>query len=158
MRPARRTGGAAIASRRRRWLTCCALLGCLLSQAGCIGRRCSPGQILAEDGNCVVVPEAGSATDGAGDSRPTDNHAESRPTDNHADLANNLNESCQESGPASKDCHGIATFCVVLPGNSVGYCTLQDCTLNPDNCPKGFSCLDLSQYVAGLPLVCISTG
>jgi hypothetical protein len=33
-----------------------------------------------------------------------------------------------------------------MPGEEDGFCTRIDCVENPDNCPEGWSCFDLSVF------------
>jgi hypothetical protein len=49
-----------------------------------------------------------------------------------------LGESCY----AADDCAGYeADFCAGNPGEE-GYCSFQDCTVEPDSCPGEYSCCD----------------
>jgi hypothetical protein len=54
----------------------------------------------------------------------------------------------------SSDCPADASYCAVQPGQTTGYCTLQGCKTDAGICPGGWSCLDLSQFSAGLPSIC----
>ena len=108
----------------------------LISSAltGCMGDRCSPGQVL-RDRRCMPL-----SVDGAG------------PDDGGADAgAEGFAAPCS----GSDDCTGKADFCVVFPGSPVGYCTYQDCQQEPDSCPTEYTCVDLSKFLPTLPRACI---
>jgi hypothetical protein len=53
----------------------------------------------------------------------------------------------------SEDCtYEIYDFCLVQPGNETGYCTMDDCTASPDDCPAGYQCCLFT--VSGVPDFC----
>ena len=108
-----------------------------LTYAGCLlGDRCGPDQVL-QDGICVPVhTDGGSQTDGG--------------LQYDADLTG-LGETCS----AHEDCPGSADFCAVYPGDDTGYCTLQDCDLEENDCPDGYFCMDVSQYMPEYNTICV---
>lgn len=109
-----------------------ALLFCALT--GCIGDRCSPGQILRES-KCVPISiDGGGLEDGGADGG-----------------AEGFAAPCS----GNEDCTGKADFCVVFPGSPEGYCTYQDCEQEPDSCPDEYTCVDLSKFLPTLPKACI---
>jgi hypothetical protein len=110
------------------------------SHSGCLGSRCSPGQIL-KDGACVLIAPDGSHSDSL--SENMDSHHESSSPE--------LGAPCGDSS----DCSGKADFCVVMPGKTTGYCTYKNCTLTPNDCPAPYICIDLSIYMPNLPTGCI---
>jgi hypothetical protein len=105
--------------------------------AGCLGDRCGPGQILQE-GACVRIP-----SDALADGQP-DSAAQDLDT-------SGLGTPCS----ASTDCPGKADFCVVMPGKTSGYCTYRDCSIEANDCPAPYTCLDLAKYMPNLPTACI---
>ena len=52
------------------------------------------------------------------------------------------------------ECTCDSDFCAANPG-SVGFCTRTGCDVDPSVCPSGYSCMDLSAIVAGLPFICV---
>jgi hypothetical protein len=99
--------------------------------AGCLlGDRCGPDQVL-KGGVCVpVLTDAGSPDDEGPDG---------------------LGETCT----AHVDCTGPADFCAVYPGDDTGYCTFQDCDLVENDCPDGYFCMDVSQYMPEYGTICV---
>jgi len=58
---------------------------------------------------------------------------------------------CKEQG----DCAGYdADYCAINPTTQEGGCTIQDCTLSPDSCPKDWKCCDFPEAIA-YPVMCI---
>jgi hypothetical protein len=116
---------------------------CASAQAACLGDRCSPGQVLAE-GACV--PRADGASDARADGRGDGLR------DGYAGESVPLGAACDRNS----QCKGETSFCVVMPGKTVGYCTKTGCEEGrPGSCPPGYTCLDLSRFVPGLPTACI---
>ena len=110
------------------------------------GTSCVPRPVDARaDGAGDLGPSADGAAPGDSDDMPADGGAPA------ADQGDGLGDWCQKHG----DCQGKADFCIVMPGATDGYCTLQNCTAQPDDCPAGYTCLDLSQYVPNLPTACL---
>lgn len=126
-----------------------ALLAIALDLAGCLGSRCSPGQVLFE-GMCRAPRPA----DARGDAGDGGVHGDATGlTDLEAGAAppiTGLGDLCG----ASKPCTGEANYCVLQLGATDGYCSLRDCQLAPDNCPSGYTCRDLTQFMPGFPLFC----
>jgi len=126
-----------------------ALLALALDLAGCLGSRCSPGQVLFE-GMCRAprpVDARADASDGASrrDAAPRqDGEAGAAPS------ISGLGDLCGSSRP----CTGEANYCVLQLGATEGYCSLRDCQLAPDDCPAGYTCRDLTQFMPGFPLFC----
>jgi hypothetical protein len=89
-------------------------------------------------------PDRGQSSDGNADGAARDSGAETGSPDVGAPA---LGKSCK----VHEDCDPAAPFCVV----NFGYCTEQDCTTNPDSCPPGYTCMDLSVFLPGLPYACI---
>lgn len=69
-------------------------------------------------------------------------------------MAIDFGTSCSDATSHS-DCGCPTNYCAVMPGQSEGYCTITGCTENPDVCPEGWSCFDLSTIVPGQPSFCL---
>lgn len=115
---------------------------CLGLLAGCLGDRCGEDQILRNNA-CISAADAAPLPDGDIGAPTSD-----------GDLGVALGATCLEGGFPS-DCPAAAPFCVILPGNATGYCTLKDCTVDPNDCPEGHICLDLDKFEPGQPHACI---
>jgi hypothetical protein len=48
------------------------------------------------------------------------------------------------------DCTCEADYCALMPGQTEGFCTVTGCVDDPDACPAGWECFDLSAFVPGL--------
>jgi hypothetical protein len=105
---------------------------------GCLGDRCSPGQVLRE-GACVLAVDA-TVTDG----RSADGSLQEA-------AASGYGATCKKH----TDCSGGTTFCVVTLGASSGYCTSTGCTDTAKDCPSPYTCVDLAKFVPGLPAACV---
>ena len=46
-----------------------------------------------------------------------------------------------------------ANYCVFVPGVG-GYCSVKDCTLDPNDCPSGYRCCEYT--FEGYPTICLS--
>jgi len=56
---------------------------------------------------------------------------------------------------APPDCACPAPYCALMPGQTVGYCTISGCDPAHDQCPTGYGCFDLSSLgVTGVPTFC----
>jgi hypothetical protein len=53
------------------------------------------------------------------------------------------------------DCSCPAPYCAIQPGNDQGVCTRTGCVEEPEICPNGFRCTDLSVFAPGLPSLCV---
>jgi hypothetical protein len=53
------------------------------------------------------------------------------------------------------DCAAPTDYCAKWPSDPTGYCTRTGCLTDMSLCPAGWSCVDLSVYLAGLPAVCL---
>ena len=144
------TGGPQTAFR----LVCGLSLGILsvLSVLACLdeSKMCGDEMDVMDDGTCAPrhdetkdtelnetpIPDAGVDTEGS--------------TDEGDGLPEGMDDICSESAP----CTGEADFCNQTPGDPEGVCTIQGCTLDPDDCPAGYSCFDLSVFLATLPTIC----
>ena len=49
-----------------------------------------------------------------------------------------LGDVCSQDG---SECQGKeADFCAIQPGAPAGYCTIKNCSAEPDDCPAGYRC------------------
>jgi hypothetical protein len=91
--------------------------------------------------NCMFT--FGEQADGASSMDPSDG-AEAPPADG-------LGEPCTSAG----QCTEGAEYCALMPGQSEGYCTPTGCIEQPELCPDGWSCFDVSVFAPGQPSICI---
>lgn len=107
--------------------------------AGCLGDRCSPGQILRA-GACIVPVDA--ATDGGTADRGAGEGAAG---------AEGYGAACKKH----TDCTGKTDYCIVTLGAASGYCTSRGCSVGAKDCPAPYTCADLGKFVPGLPTACV---
>jgi hypothetical protein len=123
-------------------LSLCSLLGCDAEDP------CDPGQRF-EHGACIValpMQDHDASIDAA---RP------SPPMDAAAACAQALEDALGMACAASSECGCAADYCAVMPGQTVGYCTLAGCEAEADDCPSGYTCFDLSSLgVMGVEPFC----
>ncbi len=104
-------------------------MACAASALSCIDDedRCSDGQTLDSFwGACVEETPPEPAAD-AGD------------TPDGGDTGGEavLGEACE----ADEDCAVYnADYCLILPSDTKGFCSLKDCSNDPDDCPSGYAC------------------
>ena len=117
-----------------------ALLSIMAICSGCTpsdDERCGDGFVWsAADSTCYPVDEDTDtgAPDAGGDAG-----------------AEGLGATCTESGG---ECSGIYDYCLLQPGADTGYCTMDDCTVSPDDCPATYHCCDFS--FEGVPNCCVN--
>jgi hypothetical protein len=63
-----------------------------------------------------------------------------------------LGEVCLTRGFETECIDHEASFCLVEPGETDGYCTIGDCTVAPNDCPDGYKCCNMP--VEGMPNFC----
>jgi hypothetical protein len=120
------------------------LLWAMLS--GCMGDRCSEGQVL-KGGACMPpTPDGGLKDQARLESGSVEREAR---TADGEDLSS-LGRDCTDAS----GCHGKADFCVILPGQPKGYCSIDGCALAPNDCPKGYRCIDVSAYTTTPSTLC----
>jgi hypothetical protein len=59
-----------------------------------------------------------------------------------------------KDGANHSDCPCAADYCAVQPGQTTGYCTKTGCVEDPNICPSGYTCFDLSKFAPDLPAFC----
>lgn len=100
--------------------------------------RCG-GPTYWDDGNKSCLP----VMDGGDD------------TNDMPELPEGMGEPCTSLGLEAECAEFDAAYCVLQPGKSVGYCTLHECTAEPNDCPRGYRCCDFA--VASMPNFCATT-
>jgi hypothetical protein len=52
------------------------------------------------------------------------------------------------------DCEGLdASYCAITPFSS--NCAIPKCSLSGSDCPSGYSCMDFSAFMPGIPTLCV---
>ena len=114
--------------------------GISVSLAGC-GEKCDPGYHIEESICYVDVAAAAGAAGAAG--------APAAPSCDDPSI-----ETFGAVCYSDADCVCDSDFCAGYPGQA-GICTLRGCGTDPSICPSGYSCMDLSTFVAGLS-ICVN--
>ena len=115
------------------------------SLPGCVGEddSCDSDQVVV-DVQCV--PREPDGGDGDGGNDPDGSNG------GDVDLPAGMGDACEEDA----DCTLEATYCAFNPMAGAGYCTLSDCTVDPNDCPAPYKCKDMSIMSPDLPTVCLS--
>jgi hypothetical protein len=116
---------------------------------GCLSsNRCGEGYITDSEKGCIPADEGdtvgdGSVADAVEDALTDDttDDAEGGEEEIAEDPFKDLGKTCT----AQEDCTLQASACVIMPGAAEGYCSMPECTLDPDNCPEGYYCFDATQ-------------
>ncbi|MBN2803966.1 MAG: hypothetical protein JXR91_12810 [Deltaproteobacteria bacterium] len=96
----------------------------LLSCAPADEDRCDDGQIF-ENESCITIA----------DSEPVTS------SDSESDILDgSLGSICK----SDNDCNSDVPKCLMQPGKTEGYCTMNNCNFENNDCPKGYSCCELS--------------
>jgi hypothetical protein len=103
---------------------------------------CAPRHDETKDTELTQTPNSDAGADDAG--------ADTEENTEGDGLPKGMDDVCSDSAP----CTGEADFCNQTPGEPEGVCTIQGCTLDPDDCPAGYNCFDLSVFLATLPTIC----
>ncbi|MBW2735224.1 MAG: hypothetical protein JRH20_22810 [Deltaproteobacteria bacterium] len=114
--------------------------------SACLGDRCDEGQVRV-GATCYTADQGVSPTDGPDGSTLNDGTGTS---DGDNALAGQ-GEACS----VDPDCQESVRYCVVMPGQTVGYCTKKDCDVALNDCPDGTQCVEVSLYEPGEPNLCI---
>ena len=132
----------------------CGLAGVLLSSiflASCLAggdARCGPGQQLTEDGLCECAPGFALDQDGqcatpAADPAVDAGEAGADAGDVSGSVDAGLEPSLGQPCTSPEDCGPDAPFCDTFHYNA---CLVPGCVLEPDDCPSGWECCDLSVF------------
>jgi hypothetical protein len=54
----------------------------------------------------------------------------------------------------SSECSCAASYCALMPGQTMGYCSKTGCKEDKSICPADYTCFDISQFAPGQPSVC----
>ncbi len=104
---------------------------------------CGDEMVRVKGGMCTPRPEVSTADTDTGTADTASGTSASGPT--------GMGDACTSDA----NCTQEADYCAIDPTVSPeGICTVQGCSLNPDDCPTGYSCMDLSIFMAGLPTIC----
>ncbi len=119
------------------------LLPIIASCAPSDGERCGKG-FYYESGNCFLEaePDDEPGTDVGIDSGPDDGGG-SEDTDNEV-MPTGLGEICKSTMDC-KDNGYEADYCLQDPAagpDGDGFCTVKNCTVNPESCATGYRCCD----------------
>jgi len=83
----------------------------------------------------------------------TDSSSDSDTDDAGADGGDELPSGMGEVCAGEEDCAGYeADYCLIQMGEEEGVCTIQDCSVDPDDCPDGYLCCDFS--IPSVPNFC----
>lgn len=117
----------------------------ILSATGCLDDEdiCGDEMVRVKGGMCAPPPEVSTADTDTG----TMDTSSGTST---GGLPTGMGDVCASSA----NCTQEADYCAIEPPATEGICTVQGCTVTPDDCPTGFSCMDLSIFMAGLPAIC----
>lgn len=112
---------------------------------------CDPGQVLdPKTGYCFAAPKADAGSDGATPQASEGGMSEASDGASCSAGTSQFGDPCM----STTDCHCPTDYCAQMPGAASGTCTRTGCDVDPAICPSGFTCLDLSQFAAGLPHIC----
>jgi hypothetical protein len=129
-----------------------ALLAMAASCAPSDADRCGKG-LVYEDNTCVPedtgFEDTGTGTDGDADGDADGGGDAGDAGDTES--ASNLGAPCTADGD---ECAGREyDYCALQPGATDGYCTMQNCAQDPDDCPAPYRCCDLP--FSGVPNFCV---
>ncbi len=138
-------------------LHCLVWIMCVLI-AGCLGNNLCGKEMVESNGRCIILMDT--ETYIAGNETDSDPVEDAGDTDNGADSAGSgLPKGMNDHCTSHKDCSSVADYCLQPSFPDLnGFCTLQGCVVDPNDCPSGYSCMDLSVYLGSLPTVCTPEG
>ena len=115
--------------------------------------ECPDGYVL--DSTCVpVTPTSDAGGDGDGDDEPDAADADAADAmgavcEAEPEFEGGFESPCMDAQNHS-ECTCEADYCALMPGLPEGFCTVTGCVDDPDVCPAGWECFDLSAFVPGL--------
>jgi hypothetical protein len=138
---------------RSRWLGW-GIATSFLGSWGCANQaKCDPGYEL-EGSRCArvapAVPDDPAGTSGAGGET-----SEPGACDPSASPVVEFGTTCHD-GVNHSDCGCPAPVCAIQAGATEGFCTQIDCVRQPEVCPSGWSCFDLSAIDPSYPPICVA--
>jgi hypothetical protein len=102
-----------------------------------------PGFELSERFGAEIESLAERALDaGDGDASATDAGGECTLD---PEFENGFQSPCTDDENHS-ECTCEADYCAIMPGATEGFCTVTGCVEDPDKCPDGYMCFDLSPF------------
>ncbi len=105
---------------------------------------CRPGYAkLGADATCTEVEQPGPATDAGSDAAIPDEAPPPRLSAEGEGTACTSDDQCS-AFPDATSCDAF-----------VKMCSIKDCSIDPNNCPEGYACCDVSVFAPGAPNVCI---
>jgi hypothetical protein len=138
----------------------------LLALSACdVDEPCDEGQ-RSERGACVAEGEAMAGSGGGGNDSDKDATVPRADAGEGSALEDggSTGQACEEDRATSlgadctgdADCNCAAPYCAKMPGQAAGTCTVF-CAPDPDDCPDGYDCFDLSAIgVPGYEPFCIA--
>jgi hypothetical protein len=107
--------------------------------------RCGGGYVW-KDGTCIPEGEADTGTESGENTDADAGDADG------GDGPSGLGVECSEDGG---ECEGFeADYCALQPGQETGYCTVANCSTDPDDCYGEYSCCDFPY--SGVPNFCVT--
>lgn len=127
-----------------------AALGCLSADEICgdnmdiVNSFCAP-RVDSETGTSTAADTEDSEED-------ADGGVDTGPDTGKDSLPLGMGDVCAGNG----DCIQEADFCAMPPPATEGTCTVQGCTVSPNDCPPDYHCIDLAAMfgVPTLPTIC----
>jgi hypothetical protein len=120
----------------------CVIVSCTVGED-----KCGKG-FVEKMGACAKASASGGRTSVA----PTDANLDAVGDGDKTQSVSGLYDSCE----IQPDCAGKdANYCAMDPTNGIGFCTIKDCTVSPDNCPKEYKCCQLPKAI-NYPNLCLS--
>jgi hypothetical protein len=128
-------------------------------QGGCVpdDDESSGGSSSSAGKDAGSGPRGGSSSAGKGGAGAGDKDAGSAAKDAGAmsECSEQLEDILDAPCTTDDDCNCAAPYCAKMPGAAMGTCTVF-CTTEPDDCPDGHRCFDLSMLgVEGYEPFCI---
>lgn len=124
----------------------------MLSAQACLdeSQMCGDEMVVLDDGFCGPKQQVETTDTATHDTATSDTGTDTETSTEGDGLPEGMDAACSETMP----CTGEADFCNQVPGSPEGVCTIQGCTIEPDDCPPGYVCFDLSVIVPTLPTIC----
>jgi hypothetical protein len=130
------------------------VISCSISDKDRCGKGYEYRDIDGGASSCFKVDTGGTDLDSDSDS-DSDGDADSG-VDGAVDGGDDLPTCLYQTCTADVGCPGCeADYCGVFPGDTEGQCTIQNCTVSPNDCPDGLICCD-TPATFGIPNICIS--
>jgi hypothetical protein len=122
--------------------------------SACLGENVCGKKLVEYEEMCIMPSTTDTQTDGSdsSDTGALGDAGESDSETGEPPLPTGMDDPCT----SSDECAGEADFCLPIKyPDPNGVCTTQGCDVELNDCPSGYSCYDLSEYIASLPTVCV---